>query len=648
MGTMSRLLLAPLLAVISLSAAAAFTPPIVRGDLVFDGIPERVSENADTLDAYLGARQATPLGFSPKGQLLIATRFGDVEQLHVVDHAGGERRQLTFLREPIVRGEYSPDPNRNAFFYVTDAAGDGNTQIYYQRVGEIAPRRLTDGKSRNTAAIWSNGGREIAYATTARDGAAYDIDIVEPETGALPHLAVTGDGTAWLPLDFSPDDRKLLVLKHVSSAEDYLYVVDLATGQKREVEPSPSKVAIAGARFSRDGTGVYLVSDKDGEYARLHYVNVFTGEKTDISGRIPFDIESFALSRDGHYLAYVVNEAGTGKLNLTDLRSHQDLNPPKLPLAGVIDSLSFDAESKLLAFGFAAANQPRDAYVLDVAANRLEAWTQSEAGPMDRAKLAVPRLAQFPTFDRADGKPRPLPVYIYEPAAGGPHPVLILLHDGPAGEFRPSFDPWIQYVVGELGFSVVAPNLRGSSGYGRTFASLTRGSSREDALKDIGALLVWLGHDNRFDAKRVVVAGRGYGGYLALAALMNYGDRLKGGVAVSAVTDFIGFLEGTAPYLKLSEREELGDERDSDTRAFLRRISPLTGAERITRPLLLVSGKNDPRVPLAQTEEIVNRLRGRAPAPWYLKANDEGGDFAKWQNREAYYRVFAEFLTTLK
>jgi dipeptidyl aminopeptidase/acylaminoacyl peptidase len=645
---MSRLLLAPLLAAISFCAEAAFSPPIARGNLVFDGIPERVSANADMLDAYLGARQATPLGFSPKGQLLIATRFGDVEQLHVVDHAGADRRQLTFLREPIDGGEYSPDPNRNAFFYLKDADGDGNTQIYYQRVGEIAPRRLTDGKSRNIAAIWSNGGREIAYATTARDGAAYDIDIVEPETGALPHLAVTGDGAPWFPLDFSPDDRKLLVLKHVSSAEDYLYVVDLATGQKREVEPSPSKVAITGARFSRDGTGVYLVSDKDGEYARLHYVNVFTGEKTDISGRIPFDIETFALSRDGHYLAYVANEGGAGKLNLADLRSHQDLNPPKLPLAGVIDSLSFDADSKLLAFGLAAANQPRDAYVLDLAANRLEAWTHSEAGPMDPAKLAVPRLAQFPTFDRTDGKPRQLPVYVYEPAAGGPHPVLILLHDGPAGEFRPSFDPWIQYVVGELGFSVVAPNLRGSSGYGRTFASLARGSSREDVLKDIGALLVWLGHDNRFDAKRVVVAGRGYGGYLALAALMNYGDRLKGGVAVSAITDFIGFLEGTAPYLKLNEREELGDEHDTDTRAFLRRISPLTGAERITRPLLLVSGKNDPRVPFAQTEEILNRLRGRAPTPWYLKADDEGSDFAKWQNREAYYRVFAEFLTTLK
>jgi dipeptidyl aminopeptidase/acylaminoacyl peptidase len=286
--------------------------------------------------------------------------------------------------------------------------------------------------------------------------------------------------------------------------------------------------------------------------------------------------------------------------------------------------------------------------VLDVAANRLEPWTQSEAGPLDRTKFVVPRLAQYPTFDRTDGKPRQIPLYVYEPAGGGAHPVLILLHDGPDGAFRPVFDPWIQYVVNELGYAVLAPNVRGSKGYGKAYRSLARGADREDAEKDVGALLVWIGLDNRFDAKRVVVAGAGYGGYLALSSLMNYGERLRGGVAVSGITDFIGFLGGTAPYLRGNEREEFGDERDTDTRAFLRRISPLTGAERITRPLLLVSGKNDPRIPISQSEQLLNRLRSRSQTVWYLKANDEGGGFAKWQNREAYYRAFAAFLNSIK
>jgi dipeptidyl aminopeptidase/acylaminoacyl peptidase len=642
---MSRTFFTPLLAASLLIACAALAaPPTARGNLTFDGIPEHASGTAETLDAYLSARQATPLGFTPKGQLLIVTRFGETDQLHLVDRPMGERRQITFLREPITHAAFSPDPNRNAFFYQRDSGGDGNTQIYFQRLGETAARRLTDGKSMNGEALWSNSGREIAFFTTARDGMSYDIDIIDPESGALPRLAVPGDGAAWAPLDWSADDRKLLVRKHVSSQEDYLYVVELATGQKRELDSAPSKAAISAAKFSRDGTGVYILSDRDGDNAKVRYVNLFTGEKAEISGRSPWDVERFALSNDGHYLAYVSNEGGLGKLNLVDLRTHQDLTPPRLPFTGVIDSLSFDRDGRRLSFGLSAANQPRDAYVLDLEANHLEAWTASEAGPLDRSKFVVPHLAQFPTFDRVDGKPRQIPVYLYEPASPGPHPVLVMLHDEPVSQFRPAFDPWIQYVVNELKFSVVAPNIRGSSGYGKSYFALDKGMLREDAVKDLGALVVWLGLDSRFDARHIVVSG----GYLALATLVNYGDRLRGAVDFAGITDFIGFMGTTAPYLQSGERATYGDERDTDMRAYLRRISPLTGADRISRPLLEVHGKNDPRVPVSQSDELANRLRSRGGTVWILKAADEGHVFGKRENLDAYYHTFAEFLESVR
>jgi dipeptidyl aminopeptidase/acylaminoacyl peptidase len=642
---MSRTFFTPLLAASLLIACAAHAaPPTARGNLTFDGIPEHASGTAETLDAYLSARQATPLGFTPKGQLLIVTRFGETDQLHLVDRPMGERRQITFLREPITHAAFSPDPNRNAFFYQRDSGGDGNTQIYFQRLGETAARRLTDGKSMNGEALWSNSGREIAFFTTARDGMSYDIDIIDPESGALPRLAVPGDGAAWAPLDWSADDRKLLVRKHVSSQEDYLYVVELATGQKRELDSAPSKAAISAAKFSRDGTGVYILSDRDGDNAKVRYVNLFTGEKAEISGRSPWDVERFALSNDGHYLAYVSNEGGLGKLNLVDLRTHQDLTPPRLPFTGVIDSLSFDRDGRRLSFGLSAANQPRDAYVLDLEANHLEAWTASEAGLLDRSKFVVPHLAQFPTFDRVDGKPRQIPVYLYEPASPGPHPVLVMLHDEPVSQFRPAFDPWIQYVVNELKFSVVAPNIRGSSGYGKSYFALDKGMLREDAVKDLGALVVWLGLDSRFDARHIVVSG----GYLALATLVNYGDRLRGAVDFAGITDFIGFMGTTAPYLQSGERATYGDERDTDMRAYLRRISPLTGADRISRPLLEVHGKNDPRVPVSQSDELANRLRSRGGTVWILKAADEGHVFGKRENLDAYYHTFAEFLESVR
>jgi dipeptidyl aminopeptidase/acylaminoacyl peptidase len=644
---MTRIYILSLLAAAALFGGQAMgLPRVERGTLVLDNVPDLPPGSSDKLDGYLSARQATPLGFSPKGQLLISTRFGDVDQLHLVDRPAGERRQLTFLREPIGQAAFSPDPGRNAYVYLVDSGGNENTQLYYQHVGDPVPKRVSDGKSSNGNPVWSNTGREVAFFSTARDGVNADIDIADPEAGSLPRLAVTGDGGAWYPLDWSPDDRKLLVLKCPSVSEAYLYVVDLSTGQKREVEPTPAKVRIVGAKFSRDGQGVYVISDRDGEFAQLRYVSLFGGEKTVISGRLSSDVEELALSRDGRYLAYISNETGIDKLNVLDLRTHQDLIPPKLPGAGIVERLSFDAQGNRLAFGFAAANHPRDAFVLDIAANRLEEWTHSEAGAVDAAKFVMPRLARYPTFDRADGADRQIPVYIYEPSTPGPHPVLITLHSGPGSQFRPGFDPWIQYVVNELGFAVVAPNVRGSAGYGKSYSSLANGMLREDAVKDVGALLVWLSLQSGYDAKHVVVSGDSYGGYLALASLVNFGERLRGAVDMAGIADFTGF-SSNAPDRETERRAEYGDERDPDTKAFLRRISPLTNAERIARPVLIVQGKNDQRVPPSQAEQLLYRLRSKGDDVWYLQAGDEGHEFQKKPDRDAYYRAFAQFLVTL-
>jgi dipeptidyl aminopeptidase/acylaminoacyl peptidase len=651
---MNRLYLLLLLAAPLLAAAPVAGAPRVerveRGNLTFENIPEAPADLADTLGTYLNGRQASPLGWSPKGQLLIATRFADVDQLHLVEQARGTRRQLTFLREPVTQAAFSPDPSRSAFVFLKDSGGNENAQLYYQRLGEPKPTLLTDGKSLNGAPLWSNGGREVAFFSTVRDGHSYDIYVVDPESGSLPRLVVAGDGSgaAWSVLDWSPDDSKLLVLKEASVSEGYLYIVDLSSGQKREVDASPAKAGIAGGKFSRDGQGIYVISDRDAEFARLRYVGLFSNEKTVISGHIPWDIESLAVSRDGHYLAYVSNEGGLSKLNLLDLHTHQDLTPPRLPQAGIITALSFDSDGKRLAFGFAAANQPRDAYVLDVAENRLEPWTRSEAGAVDVAKFVIPQLVEFPSFDRPDGKARLIPAYVYQPATAGPHPVLISLHGGPESQFRPGFDPWIQYVVNELGFAVIAPNVRGSSGYGKGYMALDNGVLREDAVKDVGAMLVWIAQQKNFDAKHVAVEGGSYGGYLALATMVNYSDRLRGGIDVSGIADFVSFLTNTAPYRQNLRRAEYGDERDLDMRSYLRRISPLTNADRITRPLLVVHGKNDPRVPLSEAEQIVNKVRAKGGEVWYLLAADEGHGYRKKQNRDAYFETCAQFLMTLR
>jgi hypothetical protein len=264
METMSRSFLLSLLAAPLFAAGVAWSAPaIVRGNVILEGISEQsapTADKVDKLDAYLSAREARTQGFTAKGQVLIATRFGEGDELHLIDQALGARRQMTFIREPVLRGAFSSDPNRNAFFYSADLGVDGTSQLYYQRVGDPTARRLTDGKSIAGGALWSSSGREIAFSTIARDSGSCDIDIIDPDSGALPRLAAGNECAE--PLDWSADDRKLLLRRHVSAYEEYLYILDLGTGQKREVEPSAAKGAIANAKFSRDGTGVYFISNR--------------------------------------------------------------------------------------------------------------------------------------------------------------------------------------------------------------------------------------------------------------------------------------------------------------------------------------------------------------------------------------------------
>ena len=633
--------LLPLLAL--LAALPATAGRVERGNLVFDNIPPAAPAVMDTINAYLNARGATPLGWLPGGSLLISTRFADADQLHVVDKAGGARRQLTFFNEPITEGAVSPDANTAGYVFLKDAGGDENSQLYFQRPGEAKAKLLTDGKSLNGDPVWSNAGRAVAFYSNLRNGRDSDIYVVEPAAGTPPKLVYTGDAPGWTVLDWSPDDAKLLLKKYVSITESYLYVLDIASGQVKELDPAKTKVGIGAAAFSRDGVGVYLASDREAEFMQLQFVNLGSGERTVLSAHIPWDVEDIAVSRDARWLAYTANQGGASRLNVLDLRSRQELAVPALP-PGLISNLSFDAQSQHLAFAYASPVQPRDAYVLDLTAVKLEPWTRSEAGPVDLTKFVAPRLAQFPTFDRSGGKFRQVPVYVYEPAGPGPHPVLISIHGGPESQFRPGFDPWVQYLVNELGFAVVAPNVRGSSGYGKTYLGLDNGMLREDSVKDIGALLVWIAAQGKLDARRVFVAGGSYGGYMTLATMVNFGDRLRGGIDVVGIANFVSFLTNTAPYRQDLRRAEYGDERNPDMRSFLRRISPVNNAERITRPMLVVQGQNDPRVPMSESEKMVNRLRSRGIEVWYLLAKDEGHGFRKKQNRDVYLQTFAQFL----
>jgi dipeptidyl aminopeptidase/acylaminoacyl peptidase len=633
------------------------------GNLVLEGVPARDPAMTERLGRYLNGRNARFLDWQPDGALLVATRFGDVDQVHRIVTPAGTREQLTFYPEPISVAA----ANANGFVFLKDKGGDENTQIYYYRNADRSTRLLTDGKSLNGGPVWAHDGKRLAFHSNARDGVTYDIYVVDVEGNTQPRLAIAGNRDTWFPLDWSTDDTKLLLWRYVSINEGYLFVADVNTGMvtpvneadadkknngksaRRKVDrKGDGQVGIRGAKFAPDGRGIYIISDEGGEFAELFYFDPVTGEKRPISPEgTQWDVDAFDVSPDGRYIAYVMNEDGRSRLTVIDQQMKLDLVPPGVP-DGRITELRFDRSGKKLAFSAESAQLPRDAYVYDLTKSSLERWTRSEVGPVDSSIFVPAELVHYPTWDRVNGKQRMLSAYLYMPKTPGPHPVLVSIHGGPEDQYQPGYEPFFQFLVNELGYAVIAPNVRGSSGYGKTFLKLDNGILREDAVKDIGSLLVWIGVQPMLDRERVVVMGGSYGGYMSLASLVSYSDRLRGGIDVVGISNFNTFLSNTSAYRQDLRRQEYGDERDPKMRAFFSRISPFNNSTSIRRPLLVVQGLNDPRVPASESEQMVARVRANGGEAWYLAAKDEGHGFRKKANRDFYLETVAVFLEKLK
>jgi dipeptidyl aminopeptidase/acylaminoacyl peptidase len=614
-----------------------------RGNLVLDNVPSVETPLTNRLDDYLNSRGASFVDWLPDDSLLIATRFGDTEQLHRVSAPMGAREQLTFFREPVTTARAPQSAVAPGFAFLRDQGGNEQSQVFYYDLNTRAVRMLTSGQGQQGYLAWSRDGKRVAYNSTARDGTSFDLMVAEPgNTFSQPRLVFNGFQKSWAVLDWSPDDTKLLIYNFVSANEAHLFVMDLATAALAPVSEGEEPASVSGARFTPDGRGVYLVTNRDAEFEQLRRVDLVTGAVEVLTGHVPWDIESFARTDDGRFLAWVANADGVSRLTVLDLANRTESLPP-LP-DGKIGRIAFDRGGKRLALSLESAQSPRDVYVLEVERNAVVRYTKSEAGPLDPLQFVPAELVRFETFDRANGKRREIPAFVYRPKTPGPHPVLIDIHGGPESQAVPSWNPFTQFLVREMGFTVITPNVRGSSGYGKTFLDLDNAEDREDSVKDIGALLVWIGAQRDLDAKKVFVSGGSYGGYMSLAAMVNFGDRLRGGIDVVGISNFVTFLESTSAYRRALRRSEYGDERLPKMRAYLQRISPLTNAARISKPLLVVQGLNDPRVPATESQQMVAKIRGRGGEVWYLAARDEGHGFKKKPNRDFYQKTIVTFL----
>ena len=604
-------------------------------------VPVVPAELMAKLAQYQSVRGASFRGFAPDGSgILIGTRFGNSSQLHRVYEPGGRREQITFFDEP-VSGSFLPKATDGAIVMLMDSGGNENDQVYLLDRQKFATTRLTDGKSRNKLGAVRPDGSQIVVTSNQRNGRDVDLYLADPRQPGSMKLVMQVDQQTWSAYDWSRDGKTLLLNRYVSANESYPALLDVASGQRTELpRPTKDKAAFGPMALAADGKSILIASDAGGEFSRLARLDLASQKYTWLTDDIPWDVSDIAVEPITGDIVVVVNEDGASRLYLLS-QGDGSRRALKLPL-GIVSGLEFSPDGRRLGFTLARPDSPPDAYSLTVAEGELTRWTFSEVGGLNPASFLAPSRIQFKSFDD-----RMIPAYYFRPRVASSSkkvPVFISIHGGPESQYQPFFSPIIQYHLNELGMAVICPNVRGSSGYGKTYLALDNAEKREDSVKDIGALLDWIAQQPELDPSRVVVSGGSYGGYMVLASLTHFGERIKAGIDIVGIANFVTFLERTAPYRVDLRRAEYGDERDPRMRATFDRISPLNNADKIRSALMVVHGRNDPRVPFFEAEQIAAKVRASGKPVWTLFANNEGHGFAKRDNSDYQRAVEVLFL----
>jgi dipeptidyl aminopeptidase/acylaminoacyl peptidase len=614
-------------------------------NLVVEGVPAIPASLVETAGRYGSFRNATLADWNPlRSEMLIATRFADTAQLHLVKMPGGERQQLTFFADAVGNGKFHPNGG-DYIVFSKDVGGGEWYQLYRYDVATGDVTLLTDGNARNLMGPWSSGGDQIAYMSTRRTGKDTDLWVMNPADPKSDRLLTKLEGGGWGPEDWSPDDSKILLKEEISLNESYLWLVDTKTGEKTALMPAGTKrgdkVAYGDVRFSKDGKGIYVTTDSGAEYMNLAYIELGRPEiKYLISGsEAKWDVERFDLSHNGMFIAYVKDEDGVSVIHVRKTVDQKEIPLRNLPV-GVVTSLHWHRNGHELGFSLTNARGPGDCYSYHVTTGKLERWTTSETAVKTDA-FPQAELVRWKSFDDKE-----ISGFLYKPPAkfSGKRPVLVVIHGGPEGQTQPTFIGRSNYYLNELGIALIYPNVRGSTGYGKTFSLLDNGFKREDTYKDINALFDWIGTRPDLDAQRIAVTGGSYGGHMTLAVSTFYSDRIRCSVDIVGMSNLVTFLEHTEAYRRDLRRVEYGDERDPKMREFLEKIAPMNNIEKIKKPMFVIAGKNDPRVPVSESQQIADALKKHGTTVWLLIAKDEGHGYRKKGNQDFQFYATAQFL----
>lgn len=633
------------------TAAATLAP---NANLVVQGIPPVPQSLVDAVARYTDFRGHAFTDWHPtKREMLIAHRKAGANLVQLFRLAGpmAEPEQLTDASDPVSQASYEPRDGRYVVFE-RGTGGNEVAQIYRLDGKGKDPVLLTNPDERHSMMGWLHNSSQLIYTAvpldrTAQGGSRANVTttfyVMDPEKPAGRRKLAELPGGGWFGGTVSRDDKQLALTRYLSANESQIWLLDMASGATRQLLPAPdSKDAAASyfpASFSHDGKQLWIGTDRNGEFRELARMDLASGATTRVTAQIPWDVSGLTFTDDGKRVAVQVNVDGRDELRFFDTQSLKELPTPKLP-AGSVGQTRYDKKRDELMFTVAGnTNGPSQIFTMS-AKGEVQAWTKPYApAGVDVGKFSEQKVVRWKSFD---GLTISGLLAMPPKSFTGKRPVLISIHGGPEGQSTVGFLGRNNYYLNELGIAIIQPNVRGSTGYGKSFLAMDNGFKREDSVKDIGALLDWIATQPDLDAARVMVTGGSYGGYMTLAVATHYADRIAGALDVVGISHFVTFLNNTESYRRDLRRVEYGDERDPAMREHLEKISPLTNAGKIKKPLFVVQGKNDPRVPWTEAEQIVAKVREAGTPVWYLRAENEGHGFARKENQD--FQFYATIL----
>jgi len=582
---------------------------------------------------YLNIRNAyTPVWLEDGKRVAFLTDITGTPQVWAVDANGGWPDQLTFFTEKVWTLNVSPDGKR--LVCTRDIGGNEHYQIFLvDQDGKDVQRISRDMVAIYHFGAWSPDGKQIAFSSNERNGLHFDIYIQDLDHGE-PEMVFESTGMFDV-LSWSPDGSQLILIESISSAQMPIFLLDLPTGEIKNLSPLNAPITNLTVKWTKHGT-VYVLTNRDQDLLGVATLDTTTGEVTYLFENQTRDVEALAISPDGCILAYTENRDGFKHLIIYNQDTGEAKSVPSLP-AGVVDEPTFSPDGKSLAVSAQSPTDNLNIWVIDLETSVSRKITNSAKAGIAQVGLVSPELVHFDTFDGLS-----IPAFWYRPKYfEPPYPVILYVHGGPASQTIADFDPRFQFFLSQ-GYAILAPNVRGSSGYGKNYMALDDVEYRMDSVADLKYAVDWLRESGEADSGRIAIYGRSYGGFMVLAAITTYPDLWAAAIDVVGIANWVTFLENTSIWRRAHREKEYGSLEDD--RAFLKTISPIHKVDSIQCPLLVVHGANDPRVPISEADQIVEKLRKRNHPVEYLRYDDEGHKIAKLHNRIDSFTKMAVFL----